>query len=207
MLQEEIFVAPALEFFVRRNRGMGIASRLHGGVEGDGVGIGLAAAAIEQRRQVGAASEPGPGGHDEARIHVYRRHVRIVRMCDEGNARGPEPRVGIGAGNLPAEFRRELAEHGRDVDADLLEHAARHHRHRAAPARLAAVIGAAPRRAREAAGRAVGERRIRRQCVLQRLEICADVVTQRLEPAARSRLAGIAGQATSDLRSCSARRR
>ena len=55
---------------------------------------------------------------------------------------GPEARVVGGAGNLLAEFRRELAEHGRDVDADLLEHAALHHRHDAAAARRAAVVGA-----------------------------------------------------------------
>ena len=40
----------------------------------------------------------------------------------------------VGAGNFLAEFRRELAVHGRDMHADLLEHAAVHHRHDAAAA-------------------------------------------------------------------------
>ena len=146
------------------------------------VGIVLRAAAVEHRRQVGAAAEPGLGGHDEARVHVHGRHMRVVRMRDQRNARGPEARVVVGAGNFLAEFRRELAVHGRDVHADLLEHAAVHHRHHAAAAGRAGVVGALPRRAHEAAGRAIGERRARRQRVLERLERRADVVAQPLEP-------------------------
>jgi hypothetical protein len=51
------------------------------------------------------------------------------------------------------------------------------------------MIGAIPRRAHEAPGRALGERRAGRQRVLQRLERRADVVAQKLEPGARTRLA------------------
>ena len=78
------------------------------------VGIVLRAAAVEHRRQVRAAAEPGLGRDDEARVHVHRRHVRIVQVRDQRDARGPEARIVGGAGNFLAEFRRELAVHGRD---------------------------------------------------------------------------------------------
>ena len=100
-------------------------------------------------------------------------------MRDQRDAGGPEARIVVGAGNLLAEFRRELAVHGRAMHADLLEHAAVHHRHHAAAARRAGMIGALPRRAHEAAGRAIGQRRARGQRVLERLERRADVVAQR----------------------------
>ena len=104
---------------------MRVACGLHRGVERDRVGIVLGAAAIEHRRQ----SAPPPNQallvDHETRVHVHRRHVRVLQVGDERDAGGPEPRVGFGAGNLLAEFGRELAEHGRDVHADLLEHAAR----------------------------------------------------------------------------------
>ena len=77
-------------------------------------GSSLRAAAVEHRRQVGAAAEPGLGGDDEARVHVHRRHVRIVHVRDQRDARGPEARIALGAGNFLAEFGRELAVHGRD---------------------------------------------------------------------------------------------
>ena len=103
-------------------------------MERDRVGIVLRAAAIEHRRQIGAAAEPGFCGDDEARVHVHGRHMRIVQMGDQRNAGGVKARIVGGAGNLLAEFRREFAEHGRDVDADLFEDAALHHRHDAAAA-------------------------------------------------------------------------
>ena len=117
------------------------------------VGIVLRAAPIEHRRQIGAAAEPGLGRHHEAGVHVHRRHVRIVQMGDQRDARRPEPRVVGGAGNLLAEFGRELAEHGRDSGR-------RPSRTRGPciiditppPPGRAAVVGAAPRRAHESAG-------------------------------------------------------
>ncbi len=91
--------------------------------------------------------------------------------------RGVEARVVGRARNILAEFRREFAEHRGDVDADFFEDAARHHRHDAAATGGAAVIGAAPRRARETAGRPVGERGRRGQRVLDRLECRNNPVT------------------------------
>ena len=73
----------------------------------------------------------------------------IAQMGDQRNARRPESRVGVGAGNLLAELGRELAEDGGDVDADLLEQASIHHRHDAAAARSAGMVAARPRRAHE----------------------------------------------------------
>ena len=83
------------------------------------------------------------------------------------------------------------------VHADFLEHAAAHHRHHAAAAGRAAVVGALPGRAHEAAGGAVGERRAGGQRVLDRLERGADVVAQALEPGPRPRLAGFQVQPAS----------
>ena len=60
--------------------------------------------------------------------------MRIVQVRDQRNAGGEEARIVGGARNVLAEFRREFAEHGRDMDADFLEHAAFHHRHDAAAA-------------------------------------------------------------------------
>ena len=51
------------------------------------------------------------------------------------------------------------------------------------------MVGALPRRAHEAARRAVGERRARGQRIFQRLERRADVVAQLFEPGARAGLA------------------
>ena len=158
---------------------MQVARPSHRGVKRDRVGVVLQAALIEQRGQIGAAAEPGLGRHHEARVHVHRRHMRVLQMGDQRDAGGPEPRIGFGSGNFLAEFGREFAEHGRDVDADLLEHPALHHRHHAAAAGRAGVIGAAPRRADESAGRLRGERRVRGQRFLQRFESRADVVPQR----------------------------
>ena len=114
----------ALNLSYGATRGVRVAGGLHGGVEGDRVGVVLGAPAREHRGQVGAAAEPGLRRHDEARVHVHRRHVRVVHVGDERNAGGEEARIVGGAGNVLAEFRREFAEHGRDVHADLLEHAA-----------------------------------------------------------------------------------
>ena len=119
------------------------------------VGVVLRAAAVEHRRQIGAAAEPGLAGDDMTGVHVYGRHVRILRMRNQRNAGGPEARIVRGAGDFLAEFRRELAVHGRAMHADFLEHAPAHQRHHAAAAGLAAVVGALPRRAHEAAGRPV----------------------------------------------------
>src|ERR1700755_1394289 len=74
----------------------------------------------------GGRSAPPP---TEAPCHVHRWNVRIVEMRDQRNAGSPEPRIGFGAGNLLAEFRRELAEHGRHGHAHPLEPPSFHDRH------------------------------------------------------------------------------
>ena len=93
---------------------------------------------VRRRSSTGVRSAPPPNqalrGDDEARVHVHRRHVRIPQVRDQRDAGGPEARVLLGAGDFLAEFRRELAVHGRAMHADLLEHAAVHHRHHAAAA-------------------------------------------------------------------------
>jgi hypothetical protein len=110
-------------------------------------------------------------------------------MADQRNAGGPKPRIGVGAGDLLAEFRRELAEDGRDVDADLFEYAAMQDRHHPAAAVRSAVIAMAPGRANESSRGTIRERRGGRQAGFHGLECRADVVPQRFEPCARPRFA------------------
>src|SRR5262249_22435893 len=136
--------------------------------------------------QIGATAKPCLGGKEKSGVHVHGRHVRVPHVGDQRNARGPESRVSVGAGNLAAELRPELAEHRGDVDAHLLEYAPLHHRHDATAAGGTSVVAARPRRAHEPArtltikrGRRVGFEALKRY---------ADVVTQRLEPGFGARL-------------------
>src|SRR4029077_6325233 len=101
---------------------------------------------------------------------------------------GPEAWILGCVGNLIAEFRGEFAMHGRAMHANLLEYAPAHQRRRAATAGMSRMIGALPWCAHETSGRFVGDRRVRRQRVLHRLESSANVVAQRLEPGARASL-------------------
>ncbi len=77
------------------------------------------------------------------------------------------------------------------MHADLLEHPAVHHRHDAAAARAAGVIGALPGRALEAAGRAIGQRAPAGSASSTVSKRRADVVAQLLEPGAGAVLAGV----------------
>src|SRR6186713_1152587 len=112
-------------------------------------------------------------------------------MGDQRNAGGPEARVLLGTRYLLAEFRREFAVHRRAVHTDLLENPPVHHCHEAAASRRAAMVGALPGGANEAARSPVSKWGICRQRIFQALELGADIVAQRLEPTARLGLAGI----------------
>ena len=79
--------------------------------------------------------------------------------------------------------------HGRAVHADLLEHAAAHHRHDAAAAGRSSMVGALPGRTLKTPGAKLAKLRAGGQGVFQRLERSADVVAQGLEPGARARFA------------------
>ena len=142
---------------------------------------------------IGVRSAPPPNqalrGHDVARVHVHRRHLAASACapparCREAKKRGSSAAPGIWL----AELRAELAEHGRDVDADLLEHAAAHERHGAAAAILA---GSAPARAARPcarSGRAAARACVPVQLVLDLLEVGADAVAQACEPGRASSL-------------------
>ncbi len=127
--RKKIFVAPLLHALVVDNFLVLVADEAEGLVEGKRVRVVLRAAAIEHRRQVGAAAEPLARGHHHAGVHVDGRHIRVLRMRDQRNAACPVTRVFLGARNLLAELRRELAIDRRDMDADLFEDAAMHDRH------------------------------------------------------------------------------
>src|SRR5262249_60328535 len=71
VLQEEVFVAPRLVFVVGRDGGVGVAGRLHGSMECDGVGIVLSAALVEHRSQIGATAKHCRGGNDTSGGHVH----------------------------------------------------------------------------------------------------------------------------------------
>ena len=149
MRQEEILVAPFLEARVAVRRRSASQAAFERGVE---------VAAPRPRRDRSAS------GRRRRRTTPCVVTMWRVFMCTAGTSgericatsemplaqkRGSSAAPGISL----AELGRELAEHGRDVDADLLEHAAAHHRHRAA--------AAARRAARPCArsGRAAARRR------------------------------------------------
>src|SRR5690606_16623811 len=71
---------------------------------------------------------------------------------------------------------------GRDVDSDLLEHAAVHDRHHAAAAVAAAMVDALPGRAHESSRWPVGQRSPGGEVVFHRLEGGGDAVAQVGEP-------------------------
>ena len=168
---EEIVVAP-LRIAVPIVRPVRVARRLERRLELGGVG------GDRQRRvEVGPAAEPALGRHEEARVHVDRRHVRVGHVGDKADAGGEEARVGFRAVDRLGEFGRELAEHGRGIDPDLLEHPPRHQPHDAAAAGRAGGVGAFPRRPHEAARRSGAG-----ALVLDRLEGGAELVAERLEP-------------------------
>ena len=150
---QEIFVAPGLVARVVDVR-MLLAGGPHGGVEGD---------ACRDRPACAGGRAPA-SGRRRRRTSAFVVTTMRVFMCTAGTcgfcgcaiSEMPEAQKrgsSSAPGNLRAEFRRELAVHGRDVDADLLEDAAVHHRHHAAAARRAGVVGALPRRSHEAARR------------------------------------------------------
>src|SRR5476651_59405 len=178
----EVFVAPFLEARIVAGV-VRVARPLEGVMEGARVFL-----VRHHGREIAAAAEPRFRGDDEARIHVHRGHFRRAQVCHQRDARGMEARVLIGAGNLLAKLGAEFAEHGRDVDADLLEDAAAHHRHHAAAAILSLIWAvrlarALPRGALEFAGGRV----VVRSCELafDLLEFGADPVAQAFEPGAR----------------------
>src|SRR6185437_6462018 len=128
----------------------------------------------------GAAAEPPLGGDDVAGVHMDRRNQRRARMGDQRDAARPEARVLGGARDLAAELGREFAEHGRDIDADLLEDPTLHQRDDAAAAPVPVGAVALPGRAGEPS--AAARRARSRVLVLDRLEGGADAVAQRREP-------------------------
>jgi hypothetical protein len=71
----------------------------------DRIRVFLGAAPVEHRGEVGAAAEPPARRHHHAGVHVHGRHVRVLRMGDQRNARRPEARVFLGAGIWLAELR------------------------------------------------------------------------------------------------------
>ena len=110
-------------------------------------------------------------------------------MGDHRNARGPEARIGFGAGDLLGEFRREGPVHGRGVRAHLFEHAPAQHRHPPAAAGRAGMIRAGPRRQFETAGFAGLFRKRPGAFPLQLLDHPDQAHLQRFEPGAGRRLA------------------
>ncbi len=190
VLEIEILVAPRLVFVVGRDLGMGVTGALHRGVKRDRVGIVLGAAGIEHRREVSAAAEPGLGGHHEARVHVHGRHVRVVQVGDQRDARRPEPRIGVGAGNVLAGIRGRTRR-ARSSNA---------RRPSRTPGRASSTSRRRRRGRRRGSVRCQGVRSKRpagrSDSVLPagrasstRLEGRADVIAQALEPAAGARLA------------------
>ena len=118
-----------------------------------------ASSCVRRRISTGVRSPPPPNHHLEVttmRVFMCAAGTfGLTRMHDQRHAGRPEARVLVGAGDLAAELRRELAMHGRGVNAGLLEHAAVQQAHDAAAARRAGVVRPASR-ACAGSGRAAG---------------------------------------------------
>ena len=132
---EEIFVGPGLELRIELLP-VRVAGALHLCVEMRGILI-----VFDAGVQIGTATEPpGVRGPEHARVHVNRWRMGVLHMGDQADTGGPEPWIVLHARYALAGRHRSLravserAEDGRDVDADLLEHAAAaHDAHFAAP--------------------------------------------------------------------------
>ena len=113
---------------------------------------------------------------------IFGFHKCAINEMPDAQNRGSLSAPGISLRNSG----REFAVHGRAMHADLLEHAPLHHRHHAAAAGGAGVIGAGPGRPHEAAG---CHCRLRRGSLGRSSssfsKAPADVVAQRLKPRAR----------------------
>jgi hypothetical protein len=118
------------------------------------------------------------------RVFMCTAGTRIFHVRDQADAAGPETRVFAGALHLLGEFRREGAEHGGRMHADLLEQPSAHHAHDTA----AFVVTPGPRSLYKAPGLAGIE--VGGGLILQRLEHGHDGVAQAFKPGARLCLAG-----------------
>src|SRR5262249_1744809 len=111
VFEKKIVVAPFSVFVVGSDFRVQIAGCFHGSMKGNAVGIRLQAAPVQHRCEVGTATEPGFARNDEACVHVNSRHIRIMKMRDQGDSGSPETRVFFGAWNVVTELRREFSVH------------------------------------------------------------------------------------------------
>ena len=156
------------------------------------VWIGLDAPSVEQRRQIGAAAEPRLRGRDEARIHVDGGNIRVPRMRDERNSRGPKSGIGFGARDLRGEFGWKSSKHRRGVHRHFLEHAAAEDRRAAAAAIAACVIRPRPGFRHKLSRCHAGLRKRPLRLRFQKFAGRDDLFLQLLEPGARLGLVFIA---------------
>lgn len=154
---------------------MGVAGRLHRGVEGQGVRVVLSPIRVQHRRQIASAAEPALGRGDKAGVHMHRRNPGTDRMADQADPGGEEPGILRRAGHRPGVVGRKRSVDGRDMHPDLLEQPAVHHPHDAPAACLAF-----PRRPHEPPR--LPRKQISGRRILQRLEGRMDTVAQMLEP-------------------------
>src|SRR5689334_12484245 len=131
------------------------------------------------RRQVGATAEPALRRDHVARVEMHGWHVRVLHVGDHGDAGGPEARILLGAGHRLGEIRAERAVDRRDIDADLLEDAALHHAHHAAPRFAPVFVESLCRCTDELAGWPL--RQLAAMFLLDLFEGCAKLVAQGFE--------------------------
>src|ERR1700749_699370 len=136
------------------------------------------------RREIAATAPPRLRRHEMTCVHVHCRDMRVLHVCDKGDAARPETRIGLRAGDGLGEFRRQRAvDAGGCHHADLLEHAAAAQR----ADHAAVALGTLPGLAGEPSGREMGERA--GILVFDLLEFGADAIAQLLEPGACANLA------------------
>ncbi len=137
-MQVEIFVTPCLEAVVIAwvMTHAGVMKTL---VEGGCICLGFLAVR-EDGRDIATTAKPAIAGDDHARIEMCCAYMRIAGVGDKGNAGCKETRILVGAWHVLAEFGREFTPDGRDIDANLLEYSATHHRHDTAAMECAVLV-------------------------------------------------------------------
>jgi hypothetical protein len=90
------------------------------------------------RVEIGTAAEPALGRYQETGVHMNCGDMRVRHMRDQADA-GAKKAGGSSAAPwiVWAKVGRKCSAHGRDIDADLLEHLALHHPAHPATARAA----------------------------------------------------------------------
>ncbi len=178
--QKEIFITPLLVIVIF-DKVMLIASRLHRLMKINAVRVILRTTAIQYRGKICSATKPSLGSCDKkTRVHVNRRHIRVLHMCDQRNTTCPELWRNLRTRNLFPEFRRKFTMHCRCMHTNLLKYTPLHHGHNTAATFNTGIFFTVPWCANKTPGLPITQRPL--YFIFQRLKFCTDLVPQFLKP-------------------------